>query len=105
MEQALGVLIQLVDAPGIHALAFENAGREMQAVRQHMNLALAPRNDLAVEPERAVALIERNDFGHGIPRKSGLLGLNGRPIDVNMTAVKPVKLRLFVPPRYDERNR
>ena len=62
-------------------------------------------HDLAIEPKGAVALVKGDDFGHGKPRKTGLLGLNRQPIDVNMTAEKPVNLRLFVLFLNDERNR
>ena len=39
----------------------------MQAMGQHMDLGVAPGHELAVEPEGAVALVEGDDVGHGIP--------------------------------------
>jgi hypothetical protein len=45
----------------------------MQSVRKHMDLRLCPGHELAVEPDKALALIERND-GHAL-----LLGSRSRP--------------------------
>ena len=67
------MLLQLVDAAVIDALALEHAGAVMQAMGQHMGLGLAPGHQLAVIPERAVALVEGNDVCHDNPRENAHL--------------------------------
>jgi hypothetical protein len=78
----------------------------MQTMREHVDLRVLPRHDLSVEPERSVALVKRDHFGHEKPRKPGtlpakdtpasrLLRLKRQPNDVNMTDEKPVKVRLL----------
>src|SRR5215472_11945228 len=58
------MFLELVDRAAIDALALEHAGAIMQTVRQHMGLGLLPGDQLAVIPERAVALVERDHVCH-----------------------------------------
>ena len=58
-KQPFRVLLQLVNAAGIHPLAFEYAGGEVQGMGQDMHFGIAPGHDFAIEPERAVAFVER----------------------------------------------
>jgi hypothetical protein len=46
------------DLAAIGALALEDAGGVVQAMAQHMQLRVRPRQHLAVHPDEAVALVE-----------------------------------------------
>ena len=59
-EQPLRVLLQLVDAPVVHALAFEHAGGVVQPMGQYMDLRIAPGHEFAIEPDRTIAIVEGN---------------------------------------------
>ncbi len=59
LHQPLVMLGHLEDLPLIGALAFEHAGGIVQAVGQDMDPGVAPRHELAVEPDRSVAVVER----------------------------------------------
>ena len=48
----------------VDALAFEYATRIMQAVRQHMHFCVAPRDEAAIIPDEAIAIVEW-EHGHG----------------------------------------
>src|SRR3546814_7130403 len=50
--QALAVLSEVKDLAVIGALALENAGGIMQRMGQHMQLGVAERDKLTVEPEK-----------------------------------------------------
>src|SRR6185312_17100199 len=65
-EEARRMFGQLVDPAVVETLALEDAGCVMQAMRQDVDFRLAPGHELAVEPKRAVALIEGDDVGHKI---------------------------------------
>ena len=65
--QALGMFARLEDAPAIGALALEDAGAVMQAVREDMHFGVAPRNQAAIDPDEAVALVEGRNAHQGPP--------------------------------------
>jgi hypothetical protein len=52
--------LKVVDAAVIDALPFEHAGGIVQPMGQHVGLRVAPRHELAVEPDEAVAVVEGN---------------------------------------------
>ena len=51
----------LEDLAVVGALAFKHRGAIVQAMGEHMHLGIAPGDDFAVEPDHAVAVVERND--------------------------------------------
>ena len=53
------VVVQAEDLAVVDALAFEHATRIMQPVGQHMQFGVAPRDEAAVIPDEAVAIVER----------------------------------------------
>ncbi|MNZ82469.1 hypothetical protein D3C78_1011670 [compost metagenome] len=58
--QPLTVLAQLEDPAVVDPLAFIHGARVMQAMGQHMQLRPGPLDELAVEPDNALALIKRD---------------------------------------------
>src|SRR5579871_1631942 len=65
------MLLELVNAPGIDSLAFEDAGGVVQAVREHMGFRFAPGHELAVIPDGTVAIVEGNHVGHHVSGSFG----------------------------------
>ena len=69
VEQALGVLAQAEDRRALDrvvgAHAFEGAAAVVQRVRQHVDLGVAPVDQLAVEPDLAVAVGHRHRASFG----------------------------------------
>ena len=61
------MVFQAKDAAVVDALAFEDATRIMQAMAQHMQLGVAPRNQSAVIPDEAVTIVEREHGHEGLP--------------------------------------
>src|SRR3954452_24317234 len=61
--EALGMRGALEDAPAVSALTLEHTARIMQPVRQYMHVGVAPRHQLAIVPDHAINLIERNSHG------------------------------------------
>jgi hypothetical protein len=59
--EALRMLGAFEDFAPIGALALEDAGAVMQAMRQYVELGIAPRHELAVEPDEAVTIVERQE--------------------------------------------
>jgi hypothetical protein len=57
--QALAVLGELEDLAVIDAFAFENGAAVMQRMGEKMHPRVAPRDEFAVHPDVAVALIVR----------------------------------------------
>jgi hypothetical protein len=55
--QALGVLAALEDHPVIGPLTLEHGAGIVQPMRQNVDLALAPRDELAIHPDPAVAVV------------------------------------------------
>src|SRR5205807_7843379 len=64
IDEALAVLLQREDLAAIDPFPLEDAACIMKGVRQHMDLRIAPRRQRAVEPDEAVAVVERYE-GHG----------------------------------------
>ncbi|MNH17132.1 hypothetical protein D3C79_767890 [compost metagenome] len=58
--QALAVFAQLENLAVVDPLAFIHGARVMQAMGQHMQLRPGPLDELAVEPDNALALIKRD---------------------------------------------
>jgi hypothetical protein len=58
--QALAVLAELEDLAVIGAHALEHGGGVMQPMAQHVEARIAPRNEFAVEPDKAVTLVVRD---------------------------------------------
>src|SRR5262249_6424979 len=71
VDQPLGVLIELEDGAAVYPLAFEDAGRIMQGVRENVQVGVAPGHQLAVVPDRPVAVVERWLSGHGRYSREG----------------------------------
>ena len=61
------MVFQAKDVAVVDALAFEDATRIMQAVAQHMQLGVAPRNQSAVIPDEAVTIVEGEHGHEGLP--------------------------------------
>src|SRR5208282_116505 len=59
--EPLAVLAHLEDGAGIDPLALEHAARVMQPVAQHVQLRIAPRDEMAIEPDGAVTVVEGNE--------------------------------------------
>src|SRR5205085_2115820 len=57
--QPLAVLTKLEDLAIIGALPLEHAARIVERMSQHMHSSVAPRHQLAIEPDPAVAVVER----------------------------------------------
>src|SRR5690606_17297170 len=55
---------QLEHFAGIGALTFKDGARIMQRMGQHMDLGVPPRHQLAVEPDKTVAIVERYKAHH-----------------------------------------
>jgi hypothetical protein len=64
--QALAVLMRLEDLAFISAFAFEDTGGIMEAMRQDVNLGVAPGHHLAVKPYKAVAIVKRQNAHQGL---------------------------------------
>ena len=62
-DQPFGMFRQLENGTVVNALTFEYTTCIVQAVGQHMDLGIAPRNQFAIEPDLAVAIIE-GKHGH-----------------------------------------
>jgi hypothetical protein len=58
------MLGELEDLAAIGTLPFEHRGGIMEGVGQHMDVGFAPRDQLAVEPDPAVAVVKGAGFGH-----------------------------------------
>jgi hypothetical protein len=52
------MLLELENLPAIGPLAFEDAARIVQAVREYVELRILPENEFAVVPDDAVTLVE-----------------------------------------------
>src|SRR4051812_10970578 len=62
------MLVKLEDFAVVGALALEHRRRIMQSVCQDVEPGLAPRHQLAIEPDPAVAVVEARFLGcHSIP--------------------------------------
>ena len=59
--EAFGMLRQLEDFAAVHTLAFEDRSAVMKRVGQDVSLGFAPRDEVAVHPDPAVAIIEGNE--------------------------------------------
>ena len=76
----------------------------MQPVGQHMNVRVLPWKQLAIEPNPALALVERNDLGHGYPLNArtalsaGLVRLFGERLDVPSWPTGPLPGRAMRAP-------
>src|SRR6185437_10335655 len=74
--QPFGVLLGLEDLAAIGALAFENAARIMQAVREHVQVGVLPGDEFAVVPddpfEAVVGLCCHVTSPYSSPRRSFL---------------------------------
>jgi hypothetical protein len=57
--EALRMRGRLEDRPAIGALTLEYRARVVHCVGKNVNLGVAPRHKLAVEPDHAVAVVER----------------------------------------------
>ena len=68
--QTLAVLVTLEDDAAISALAFEHRRGVVEGMRQHMNLGFAMRDEFAIHPDPAVAIVEGLS-GHGFPPMMG----------------------------------
>ncbi len=55
---------QLEDFAAVGALALEHRTAVVQRVREHVNIGLAPRHELAVEPDLSVAIVKGCGLGH-----------------------------------------
>ena len=64
VEQALGVLGQLVDYAVVGPLTFEYGAGVVQTVAEDMEFGIAPVDEFAVEPDQAVAIVEWNHVWH-----------------------------------------
>jgi hypothetical protein len=78
--QPLAVLGQLEDLTAIGAFALEDGARIMQAMRQHMQLGIAPGHESPVQPDMTGAIVERIDQHDSLPTgrlltvKTGICG-------------------------------
>src|SRR5262249_44344931 len=61
--QPHGMFGALEHLPAIGALALEHAACVVQAVGQQMDVGLLPRHELAVVPDDAVDIVERDSHG------------------------------------------
>ncbi len=59
-DQPLGMGAQHEDVAGISPLAFEHAAGIVQPVGQNVQLGVAPGDHLAIQPDLAVTVVERN---------------------------------------------
>jgi hypothetical protein len=66
--EALAMFLRLEDLALIGAFALEHTGGIMQAMRQDMDFRVAPGHHLAIEPDKAVTIIERQDAHQGLLR-------------------------------------
>src|SRR5262249_6398122 len=64
VDQALRVLRKLEDLAGVCALALEYRTAVVQRVGEHVDVGLAPRDELAVEPYKPVAIVEGGRLSH-----------------------------------------
>ncbi len=60
LEQAFRMFLALEDRAVVKAFAFEHQRGIMEAVGKDVDLGIAPGNHAAVEPDEAVAVVERN---------------------------------------------
>jgi hypothetical protein len=58
------VLVELEDLAVVGSLALEHAACIVHRVGQDMDVGLAPRDQLAIEPDPPVAIIESALLGH-----------------------------------------
>src|SRR6185312_7607586 len=70
LVQTLTMLVAFEHDAAISALAFEHRRGIVERMRQHMNLGLAMRDEFAVHPDPAVAIVERLS-SHGFPPMMG----------------------------------
>jgi hypothetical protein len=91
VEEALVVVLQSEDLAVVHALAFEDAARIMEPVGQHVEFCVAPRDEAAIVPDEAVAIVER-DHGHW----SLLTPSDGRPVR-RQHGQLTCRLELYIP--------
>ena len=60
LEQAFGMIVQTEDVAAISPFAFEHGAGIMQAMRENMQPGFTPGDEGSVQPDEAVAVIERN---------------------------------------------
>ncbi len=58
------MLGELEDLAAVGALAFEHGAAIVECVSQDMDVGRPPRYELAIEPDRTIAIVIRNDLGH-----------------------------------------
>ena len=63
-DEALGMLGQFEDFAAVSAFAFEDGACVMQRMRQQMDLRVPPRHELAIKPDKAVAIVIGNQVCH-----------------------------------------